>query len=203
MKKILFILITTLTVMLPVRAQNSAVESEVLESQTKAEKFLKECSFYREDTFIEMEEEGLRAWAKVATNLVTNEKIGYCYFMTESKEALANFTGGLAGGSSQPLGYLDIDEIDDMINALRKIVDIASSNSSNEYTVNYITKTGIDVRYDSKEKKVTYSKTWKYINQYGVESTSTISSPDASIKSIQKTISMLTKATIILNHNLK
>lgn len=203
MKKLLFVLVSALSLIFSVNAQNSAVEADAMNNVTKAEKFLKESTFYREDTYVEMEETGIRAWAKVATDLKTGKKIGYCYFMTESKLALAMFTQGTEGGASQPLGYLDMDEIDDMIKALKKIVEITRTKSPNDYSINYITKSGIDVFYDSEEKKVTYSKEWSYVNQYGVRGTYRITSPVASINAVKKTIAMLEQAKIIINQNLK
>ncbi len=202
MKKTLFLIAAGIMMIATAHAQNSVVEAEQHQQETKAEKFLKECDFYRTDTYVEMEESGIRAWAKVTTNLVTNEKIGYCYFMTESKEALAMFTGGAAGGSSKPLGYLDMDEIDDMIKALNKLVEISKQKNPNEYSVDFITKAGINIHYNSEDNKVVYSKKWYYVNEYGVKGYYTIYSPTASIKAVTKTITMLEKAKTIINQNL-
>ena len=213
MKKVLFFVVAGLFTLTATYAQNSSAEIEQIYEETKAEKFLRECHFYRTDTYIEMEESGIRAWAKVATNLETNQKIGFCYFMTESKMAgaiAASITASAVTGKSvtfegtpsRPLGYLDMDEIDDMITALNKIVELTKEHNPNKYTVSYITKSGIDIFYDNEENKVIYSKVWHYVNEYGVKGSYRISSPNATIKAVTKTITMLEKAKFIINHNL-
>ena len=143
MKKVLFFVVAGLFTLTATYAQNSSAEIEQIYEETKAEKFLRECHFYRTDTYIEMEESGIRAWAKVATNLETNQKIGFCYFMTESKMAgaiAASITASAVTGKSvtfegtpsRPLGYLDMDEIDDMITALNKIVELTKEHNPNK-----------------------------------------------------------------------
>ena len=47
-----------------------------------------------------------------------------------------------------------------------------------------------------------YSKVWHYVNEYGVKGSYRISSPNATIKAVTKTITMLEKAKFIINHNL-
>ena len=95
--------------------------------ETKAEQFLRKSTLFREDTFIKMHVDGVTAYVKVATDLVTNQKIGYCYFETEADRSALFFTGGKEG-EPESLGYLDVEEIDDMILAINKILEDKSQN---------------------------------------------------------------------------
>jgi hypothetical protein len=201
MKK-LFLSLVVLMICGFASAQNSATESKELYKETKAEKFLRESSLYREDTYIKLKEDGITAYVKVATNLITNQKIGYCYFETEADKGALFLTGGVAG-APEPLGYLDMEEIDDMILALNKILeDTKLKKDVKSYSISFTTESGINVYYDTIEKKVFYGKKWNYTNQYGVERTYTLWSPPASLRSLSKTVLMLEKAKKVINDNL-
>lgn len=212
MKKYLMIIAASLFLMNNALAQNSTVEA--IEYDTEAEKFINEVSFLRVDTYLEMEEDGIEAWARVATDLTSNKKIGYCYFMTESKQAGAAWaaigsaiaTKGAASysydGSSKPLGYLDMNQLDDMITALNSIVAITKTKTPNKYTLTFNTVNGITITYNSEENNVVYSKKWYYINEYGVKTSFWVTSPSASMKAVTEAIKMLEKAKTIINQNL-
>lgn len=190
MKK-LFLFLATLMVCGLINAQNSAAEVIENSKETKAEKFLRESTLYREDRYIKLWESGINAEAKIATDLMTNKKIGYCYFETEEQE---------------PLGYLDMDEIDDMILALNKMLeDTKIKKDVQEYTIKFSTISGINVEFKrtiTGAQKVFYSKEWYYINEYGVNTRVTLTSKPVSIKSLAKTVEMLEKAKKVINDNL-
>lgn len=190
MKK-LFLFLTTLMVCGLINAQNSTAEVIENTKETKAEKFLRESNLYREDTYIKLWEDGIIAEAKVATDLITNKKIGYCYFETEDYESL---------------GFLDLDEIDDMILALNKILEDTKVKKDVEtYSIKFSTQSGINVEFGRARngaQKVFYSKEWYYINQYGVYKKYTLTSQPVSLKSLAKTVEMLEKAKKIINDNL-
>ena len=50
--------------------------------------------FDKDTDFIKLKEDGVTAYVKVATDLMTNQKIGYCYFETEADRSALFFTGG-------------------------------------------------------------------------------------------------------------
>ena len=202
MKK-LFIILTTLMMCGIANAQNSEAESIELNKETKAEKFLREASLLREDTYVKLKEDGITAYVKVATDLITNQKIGYCYFETEVDRTAKFFSGGL-DGEPEPLGYLDLEEIDDMILALSKIVeDTKVKKDVKYYTINYTTSSGINLHYNTIDRKVFYIKKWAYVNDYGVRGTYQLKSPPATLKSLTRTIAMLEKAKTIINQNIQ
>lgn len=202
MKK-LFLFLSMLIVCGLASAQNTATESLEMTNETKAERFLRNSSLYREDTFIKLKEDGVTAYVKVATDLMTNQKIGYCYFETEADRAALLFTGGKEG-EPESLGYLDMDEIDDMILALKKIIEDSKVKREVKYSqISYTTKSGININCDLKEQRVYYSKEWYYTNSYGVTRSYTLSSPEASLKSLTRTVAMLEKAKKIINDNIK
>lgn len=202
MKKLFLVLAISMVVGLAY-AQNTAAESEEEKELTKAEQFLKGASLYREDTYVKFKEDGITAYVKVATDLLTNQKIGYCYFETEVDRSLKFLSLG-AAGDPEPLGYLDMDEIDDMILALNKIIeDTKVKKDVKYYQINYSTKSGINVHYNTEDKKVYYYKKWSYTNQYGVSGTFKMVSPPATLKSLAKTVKMLEKAQTIINQNIQ
>lgn len=202
MKK-LFLFLSMLIVCGLASAQNTATESqELTNKETKAEQFLKKSTLFREDTFIKMHVDGVTAYVKVATDLVTNQKIGYCYFETEADRSALFFTGGKEG-EPESLGYLDVEEIDDMILAINKILeDSKVKKDVKYYRINYTTESGINIRYSTEDRKVYYSKEWYYTNSYGITRSYTLYSPSASLKSLSKTVAMLEKAKKIINDNL-
>lgn len=204
MKK-LFLFLTTLMVCGLINAQNSTAEVIENTKETKAEKFLRESSLYREDTYIKLEEDGVTAYVKVATDLITNKKIGYCYFETEADRATQFFTGG-NDGHPEPLGYLDMEQIDDMILAINKIIEESKIKKEvKNFQIKYTTKSGINIHYGraiNGGSSVYYSKEWYYINQYGISRNITLTSPPASLQSLAKTVEMLEKAKKIINDNL-
>ena len=213
MKKALFIIAAaSLFIASTAYSQNSSAEMAQRIYESKAERFIKDCHFYRIDTYVEMEEGGLRAWVKVATNLETNQKIGFCYFETENKMTEAALASSAAtivtnspinfDGSSKPLGYLDVDEIDDLAAALNKIIELTKEHNPNKYSVSYISKSGIDIFYNNEDNKIVYSKVWHATNENGVNYSYRITSPVVSIKAVTKTLKMLEKAKIIINHNI-
>ncbi len=198
MKK-LFIILTTLMMCGVANAQNSEAESTFIK-ETKAEKFLRKATLYREDTHLTMYEDGITAYVKVATDLITNEKIGYCYFETEAEKWFAREG---EEGAAEPLGYLDLEQIDDMILALEKILENTKIKSKvRDYFISYRTESGINVHYNGK-KGVYYSKKFYYINENGIERCYELESPKAALKSLTKTIDMLEKAKTIINQNIK
>lgn len=198
MKK-LFIILTTLMMCGIANAQNSEAESTFVK-ETKAEKFIREASLFREDTHLKMYEDGITAYVKVATDLITNQKIGYCYFETEAEKWFA--TAGQEGGP-EPLGYLDLEQIDDMILALTKILENSKIKSAvKDYFISYTTESGINIYYNG-NKGVYYSKKFYYTNEVGIQRCYELQSPKAKLKSITNTIAMLEKAKIIINQNIK
>lgn len=141
---------------------------EIASSQTEAEKFLNNCSFIKEENVSKYINNGLEIYGKVFTDLSTGNKIAALEFYTQNKEALAGFANFMAAasgvntapidGSAKPLGYLDMSEVSDLLKALQKIVDMSETKATFDYTISYTAKGGIDVFYDSVEKKIGFSE---------------------------------------------
>lgn len=195
------------------QAQNSNVE--INQQVSKTEQFINSCSFYKTESFLELKDGGLYVTAMVITNLKTNAKIGTMFFQTkvDGKKLAAGITGTILGaqGSGQvlddagpkSLGYLDMDEIDDLINALSRILEATKEKHDVPYVISYVTKSGIDVTYNSESDKAIFSRDWHSINRYGAPIEGTVISPEVSPKLIAKTITTLEKAKTIINQNLQ
>ena len=208
MKKNLLIIATCILFAGNVIAQNSAVEA-ALQFETKAEKFIKACDFYKTTTYSDMEEDGLKIYAQVFENLKNHKKLGAIYFETESDKAkaamMAVLTGGATSaddGSPKPLGYLDIDEVDDLLSALNAIVAETKVKSKEKFTISYMTHGGINVVYNKDNNECRYFKEWNTVNKYGTRVQYVVYSKAVSIKAVTKTITMLEKAKTIINQNL-
>ena len=213
MKKTLFIIAAGIMMIATAQAQNSTIEA--IQQLTKTEQFINSCSFYKTEKLIELKEGGLYVTAMVLTDLQTNKKIGAMYFesKTDGKKMATGVIGtalGVKGSEDtmndagpKPLGYLDLDNIDDLISSLNAIVESTKQKSDVPYVISYITKGCINVTYNSESEKVIFSREWNSINRFGTPITGTISSPEVSIKSVVKTIDTLEKAKNIINQNLQ
>lgn len=214
MKKTLFIFAVGLLMMTSAQAQNSQAEAEVAQQLTKTEKFVNSCLFYKSEDVLELKEGGLYVTATIITNLETNEKIGTMAFKTkvDGGKLAAGILGSISGekGSDKvmedagpkELGYLDMDEIDGLIKALKGIIASTKEKSDFPYYINYITNGGINVIYSSEEEKVVFSREWNTVNRFGTPVVGTVYSPQVSLKSVAKTIDTLEKAKQAISANM-
>lgn len=211
MKKIFLVLFSCSVFLGTIQAQMSAVE--MASQLTDAETFLNNCSFVKEENLSKYIDNGLEIYGKVYTNLETGEKIGALKFYTQNKEALAGFVNFLsaasgvntvpADGSAKPLGYLDMSQVSDLLKALQRIVDMTNTKSSFDYTISYTAKGGIDVFYNSVERKLVFQKKWYSTNVYGVQSANYIASTEITLKKVAKLISAIKDAQDIVNSQLQ
>ena len=147
MKKTLFIFAVGLLMMTSAQAQNS--QAEVAQQLTKTEKFINSCLFYKSEDVLELKEGGLYVTATIITNLETNEKIGTMAFRTkvDGGKLAAGILGSMTGqkgldkvmedAGPKELGYLDMDEIDGLIKALKGIIASTKEKSDFPYYINY------------------------------------------------------------------
>lgn len=211
MKKSFLILASCLFFLGTAQAQMSAIE--LASSQTEAEKFLNNCSFIKEENVSKYIDNGLEIYGKVFTDLSTGNKIAALEFYTQNKEALAGFANFMAAasgvntapidGSAKPLGYLDMSEVSDLLKALQKIVDMSETKATFDYTISYTAKGGIDVFYDSVEKKLVFQKKWYSTNAYGVQSANYVASTAITLKKVAKLISAIEDAQNLANSQLQ
>ena len=156
----------------------------------------------------------MQVTATVITNLENNQKIGTMAFKTKvdgGKLAVGIF-GSMAGqkGSDKAiedagpkeLGYLDMDEIDDLIKALKTIIASTKEKSNVPYYINYVSNGGINVVYSSADEKVVFSREWNTVNRFGTPIVGVVYSPQISLKSVAKTIDTLESAKSVINENL-
>ncbi|MBR5853206.1 MAG: hypothetical protein IKY74_03290 [Alistipes sp.] len=112
MKKTFLLIIACLFAFATAQAQSSDVEAAT--QLTKAEQFKTKNKFLKETTIYEDKKSGIKLYAKLFTDLKSGDKLVALEFwptMFGQKVAAAL-------GVPAPLGYLDMDQIDDMLLAL-------------------------------------------------------------------------------------
>ena len=207
-------------------AQNSEIEAAMQE--TKAEQFLKENSFVREDQISSYVGKGIEVYAKIFTDLTSGQRIAALEFFTQNQAAAGtamNIAASLAsedGKSKQvvseeemapkPLGYLDMDYVGDLITALEQIVSIANNASKKDvFSISYTAPGGIDVYFSQGIKdmwgikgdaSVIFRKKWYGINEYGVRSVQYTRTKGIKIENIAKLIPIIKDAKMIAEKEL-
>ena len=204
-------------------AQNSDVE--IAMQETKTEKFLKECNFVREDQISSYVGKGLEVYGKIFTDLTTGKQIAALEFYTQNQRlagTLANVGSALLGGDGnvasaedmapRPLGYLDMENVQDLLTALEGIVTSAHNSSKKDiFSINYTAPGGIDVYFSQGIKDiwgvkgdavVFFRKKWYGINEYGVRSVQYTRTEGIKIENIAKLIPIIKDAKIIAEKEL-
>lgn len=205
MKNKLILLSALLFAALCVSAQNTSLEenlAKIRKDSTQMEKFINECDFYTSECFFRSNNSdkycgGLYIEGIVYRDLVENKKIGGLKIWTDNKQDVY-------------LGYLDFDEMDDLIVALRKMIDEASAKHYGEkgkstYQIYYITRGGIDVvgSLDFNYFTVVLSKKWSYLNSTGNWEWVRVTSNERPLKEISKLIQGIEKAKEIIAKELE
>lgn len=179
-------------------AQNSMLEENLTrmgKDSTKFEKFLNDCEFYSWERFANIDEDlGFYAEAYIYKNLISNKKIGVLKFWNKSDK-----------DDDEYFGTLDEDELDDLILAMRKIVDEATSKHyGKSCRVYYETRSGLSIYYKHSAREIYFRKRWYYINQYGVRYSFLQESKNSiGLKKFAKIIEWLTKSKEVLQKELK
>ena len=225
MKKVFLAVALTTLLLCNANAQNSEIEAAMQE--TKAEQFLKENSFVREDQITSYVGKGLEVYAKIFTDLTSGQRIAALEFYTQNQVAAGtamNIAASLAsdGKSAQvvseedmaakPLGYLDMDNVQDLITALENIVLTANNASKKDvFSISYTAPGGIDVYFSQGIKdmwgikgdaSVVFRKKWYGINEYGVRSVQYTRTKGIKIENIAKLIPIIKDAKIIAEKEL-
>ena len=224
MKKVFLAVALTTLLLCNANAQNSDVE--IAMQETKTEKFLKECNFVREDQISSYVGKGLEVYGKIFTDLTTGKQIAALEFYTQNQRlagTLANVGSALLGGDGnvasaedmapRPLGYLDMENVQDLLTALEDIVTSAHNSSKKDiFSINYTAPGGIDVYFSQGIKDiwgvkgdavVFFRKKWYGINEYGVRSVQYTRTEGIKIENIAKLIPIIKDAQTIATKQIK
>ena len=169
MKKSFILIVACIFTFATVQAQSSEVEATT--KLTKAEQFKAKSDFIKEDLIYKYQGQGVRLFAKLFVDLKTGEQLTALEFYPSAGQQIMN---SMLGVVSAPLGYLDMDAIDDLLLALETIVEIdKTSSKQDEFSVTYITPSGIDVFFNRYEGNAygtcTLRKKWYSIDDYGMQ----------------------------------
>lgn len=206
MKKAFLLIVACTFALVSANAQTSEVEAK--SQLTKAELFKANNSFVKETTIYEDKQSGMKLYAKLFTDLNSGEQLAALEFWPTVGKALAS------GGVMTPLGYLDIDQIDDLLLALETILTESKSTDQKQMcTITYTAPGGIDVFFTNAMTAaalgigtpgiVVFRKKWFHFNEYGVQTTSySEGTTNCGIKSLPKLISAIKEAQTIANQAL-
>ena len=201
MKKAFLLIVACTFAFVSANAQTSAVEAA--SQLTKAEQFKANNSFIKETEIYKFSETGVKVFAKLFTDLKSGEQLAALEFHPST------LVKALSGGLAQPLGYLDMDQVDDLLLALETITkEAANSDKKEKFTISYTAPGGIDVFYvtdfpGQPAPIVIFRKKWFAIDDYGVQTS--VYSEGMSIlpiKSLTGFISSLKEAQTIANKSL-
>jgi hypothetical protein len=193
MKKVFLAVALTTLLLCNANAQNSDVE--IAMQETKVEMFLKKCNFVKTDLVATFYSKGIEINAKVFTDIESGEKIGALDFW--EKEA------GL-------LGYLDIDQVSDLITALEHTMQVSNNSSKKDYfLIDYTAPGGINFTYGNHAAGISGTKPglslrkkWYSVNEYGIQSVSYSTTGYIGIKRVAQLISTIKEAQITIEKDL-
>lgn len=157
MKKTFLLIVACVFAFATVQAQSSEVEATT--QLTKAEQFKAKNSFIKEETLFHRNL-GLTVYAQLFTDLKSGEQLITFMFY------------GITG----PLGYLDFEEVDNLLLALETILNESNNSSKKDnYSISYTAPGGIDVYFTteglvglSSRYGLRFSKKWYIIDDYGM-----------------------------------
>ena len=202
MKKTFLLIVACFFAFATVQAQSSEVEATT--QLTKAEQFKTKSSFIKEDKIYTHKGQGVQMFAKLFTDLKTGEQLAALEFYPSAGQQMQNL---MIGQYSAPLGYLDLEEVNDLVLALEKMLEHASNaDKKDEFTITYSAPGGIDVcfvRYENGSEICTMRKKWYFLDDYGIQTTK-YSEGWITIASVvmPKLISAIKEAQLIANQAL-
>lgn len=167
MKKTILLIVACTFAFIGVQAQRSEVET--ISQLTKAEQFKLKNSFVKETEIYKHSENGVQMFAKLFTDLKSKEQLAALEFHPSK---LVKF---LSGGQAQPLGYLDMDQVDDLLLALETISkESNNADKKDKFTITYTAPGGIDVLFATDfpgqpTPIVMFRKKWFTVDDYGVQ----------------------------------
>lgn len=206
MKKVFLVIVACAFAFIGAYAQNSEVEA--VNQLTKAEQFKLRSSLIKESTIYEDKSSGMKLYAKLFTDLKSGEQLAALEFWPTLGKALTS-------GNFTPLGYLDMDKIDDLLLALETILTEYNNTDKKEAcSITYTSPGGIDASYYSNfvasslsfsgGPAVVFRKKWFKTDEYGTQtaiySEGTTNCP---IKSLPKLIDSIKEAQAIANKALE
>lgn len=201
MKKAFLLIVVCTIASISAYAQTSAVEAA--SQLTKAEQFKANNSFIKETEIYKFSETGIKVFAKLFTDLKSGEQLAALEFHPST------LVKALSSGLAQPLGYLDMDQVDDLLFALETISkESSSSDKKDKFTITYTAPGGIDVFYvtdfpGQPAPIVIFRKKWFAIDDYGVQTSNYSEGMSIlPIKSLTSFISSLKEAQTIANQSL-
>ena len=182
MKKTILLIVACAFAFATVQAQSSEVETTT--QLTKAEQFKLNCSFIKEAEIYKYEGFGSQVLVKLFTDLKSNEQL-----------VALEFCKVLASDISLSLGYLDMDQVDDLLFALENILK-GSSNATkkDKFIISYTAPSGIDVDYNhNSDDIVTLRRKGTYDYKFAVT---------LGVAGLPKLISSIKEAQVIANQAL-
>ena len=195
MKKTFLLIVACVFAFATVQAQSSEVEATT--QLTKAEEFKLNCSFIKETEIYKYEGLGLQILTKLFTDLKSNEQLVALEFCK------------LFSGIPISLGYLDMDQADDLLFALENMLNMSSNSAkTDKFTISYTAPGGLDVYYDTnypgyKVPMVILRKKRYKLDEYGVQTyIYSETSVMLSIEGLPKLISAIKEAQLIANQAL-
>lgn len=208
MKKTFLLIAACVFACASVQAQNSEVETAI--QLTKAEQFKERNSLIKEAEIYKHVEGGVKMFAKLFTDLNSGDKLAALAFYSTAtfEEKLGSVMMGAGVISDQPLGYLDMDQVDDFLLVLERILDEdKKSAKKDKYTITYTTQGGIDICFTTGLKGeltpvVILRKKWFAIDDYGAQTANYSSTYcKLAIKELPKLISSIKEAQTIVNQS--
>lgn len=203
MKKAFLLMVACTFAFVSAYAQTSEVEAS--SQLTKAEQFKANNTFVKETTIYEDKQSGMKLYAKLFTDLNSGEQLA-------ALEIWPTVGKSLMTGTLTPLGYLDMDQIDDLLLALETILTESENVDQKQIsTITYTAPGGIDVFYTnalagsafSTPGVVVFRKKWHHLNEYGVQTISySEGTTNCGIKNLPKLIAAIKEAQGIANQSL-
>ncbi len=206
MKKTILLIVACVITFATVRAQSSEVEATT--KLTKAEQFKLTSSLIKEELIYKYENKHLCIYTQLFTDLEIGEQLVALEFRAPLPGILKSATDVIF----HPLGYLDMEQIDDLLLALEMILEESNnSEKKDRYSITYTTPGGIDIYYTNgvtlgvvnTTPVVSFRKKWFKLDEYGVQ-TSTYSEAEATldIKDLPQLISGIKEAQIVCKKEL-
>lgn len=167
MKKSFLLIVACIFTFATAQAQSSEVEATT--QLTKAEQFKQKNNFIKESEIYKFDQVGVKVLAKLFTDLQSGEQVVALEFHPSTLVKV------LSGGVATPLGYLDMDQVDDLLLALETILNESNNSAKKDkYTISYTAPGGIDVFFTTDfpgqpAPVVMFRKKWFVIDNYGVQ----------------------------------
>ena len=197
MKKAFLLIVACIFAFVNAQAQSSEVEAA--SQKTKVEEFKLKNSFIKEDHLYKHDGNGLKVIAKLITDLKTKEQIVALEFWPSTAMKVL-------GGAMEPLGYLDMEHVDDFILALETILaETQKADKKDVFSITYTAPGGIDVSYmgDIAAPILVFRKKWHTVNEYGVPTcVYTANPPAVALQGLPKLIAGLKEAQAIAQQSL-